>query len=468
MLELQARAVCQKSRHSLHQYGRDAIKLDDWKTLLVQINDQDAECLRLLSALDIQAANEQLKARDTKLSEILTAMIGAMDYSRSIETRRCLQALYYDALAQKNRNPTRVAGTCEWFLQNSDFLAWRQHPNSSMPLLWVSADPGCGKSVLSRTLIDEQLLGSDPATANVANFFFKDNEEANRSAVTALASILHQLLIQDSRLQKHAERRFDVVGDKLAGSFDVLCQILKDIVADIDRDEVIILLDAFDECSTEGRQLWVQCLEALIDHPVRGFRIIVTSRPYDNIDQGFASVRENGVLIELDGNENHERISKEINIVIEERVKVLAKKRKLRLEVANQLRASLQQVENKTYLWLYLIFERLESIVGMTTTASIQKFLAKRPDTIDAAYEDLLGRSNDQHKAKQILTVIVGARRPLTWAELKLAVAIQDDASLTEDLESNSDFERTARETCGLFIRSFDGRLFLLHQTAKE
>ncbi|KAI0423611.1 hypothetical protein F5Y09DRAFT_348659 [Xylaria sp. FL1042] len=50
---------------------------------------------------------------------------------------------------RKNRNPKRADGTCECFTAHRLFQNWRREPSS---LLWVSADPGCGKSVLAKYL----------------------------------------------------------------------------------------------------------------------------------------------------------------------------------------------------------------------------------------------------------------------------------------------------------------------------
>ncbi len=37
ILEYQARAICQFSRHTIHRYGRDVFKADDWQNLLADI-----------------------------------------------------------------------------------------------------------------------------------------------------------------------------------------------------------------------------------------------------------------------------------------------------------------------------------------------------------------------------------------------------------------------------------------------
>lgn len=46
---------------------------------------------------------------------------------------------------QKNINPRRVEGTCLWALQSPEYIRWSE--STCHDLLWVSADPGCGKSV---------------------------------------------------------------------------------------------------------------------------------------------------------------------------------------------------------------------------------------------------------------------------------------------------------------------------------
>jgi hypothetical protein len=63
----------------------------------------------------------------------------------------CLLALYTsDYESHKKRNDPPVEGTCRWFLQHEKYLHW--HASNVSELLWLSADPGCGKSVLTSFL----------------------------------------------------------------------------------------------------------------------------------------------------------------------------------------------------------------------------------------------------------------------------------------------------------------------------
>ncbi|KAG9992121.1 purine and uridine phosphorylase, partial [Aureobasidium melanogenum] len=68
----------------------------------------------------------------------------------------------------KNINPDRVDQTCQWALSHPLYRRWRD--SAADDLLWISADPGCGKSVLSKSLVDEELR-SDADDSTVCYFF---------------------------------------------------------------------------------------------------------------------------------------------------------------------------------------------------------------------------------------------------------------------------------------------------------
>jgi hypothetical protein len=104
----------------------------------------------------------------------------------------------------KDLNAKRVPGTCEWFLTDERFHAWRDNLSSS--LLWVSAGPGYGKSVLLKFLIDDEQLATCVTTITVMPssieatvsreptvcfFFFKDLVEDCMNSTNALCAILH-------------------------------------------------------------------------------------------------------------------------------------------------------------------------------------------------------------------------------------------------------------------------------------
>lgn len=90
---------------------------------------------------------------------------------------------------QKNINPKRVEGTCQWALQSPEYTRWCESNHND--LLWLLADLGYGKSVLARSIIDDYVQASTLAMA-IYYFFFKDNGDQNH-LTAALYLVLHQL-----------------------------------------------------------------------------------------------------------------------------------------------------------------------------------------------------------------------------------------------------------------------------------
>jgi hypothetical protein len=140
----------------------------------------------------------------------------------------------------KNRVEERVEGTCKWFLQHANFQEWVKQ--DSGPLL-VSADPGCGKSVLAKYLVDHVL----PESATVCYYFFKDQDQ--NTVRQALCALLHQLFSQKPALIQHAMKQYEKDGKEVVNSTTSLWTILGDALQDSQAGPVVIVLDALDECA---------------------------------------------------------------------------------------------------------------------------------------------------------------------------------------------------------------------------
>ncbi|KAK8001187.1 hypothetical protein PG991_013409 [Apiospora marii] len=159
--------------------------------------------------------------RDQPMDKMLNNSAGVVraDGTRANFLQR-LQSSPYKG--RKNRNPTRIRGTCEWFTTHDLFLNWQKETST---ILWVSADPGCGKSVLARYLVDEVLASS--ATRTTCYFFFKDDFDDQKSLETAVCCILHQLFVQRPALllEKFLKKVSDH-DDQLFSSFSELWHML--------------------------------------------------------------------------------------------------------------------------------------------------------------------------------------------------------------------------------------------------
>src|SRR5271170_5002479 len=102
-----------------------------------------------------------------------------MNPALSEEEKCCFSKLYTsDYESHKNRIPNPTTGTCTWILSHGKYKHWEEGLYSN--LLWISADPGCGKSVLMKFLIETQATLATAKPKNICYFFFKDDNDEQR------------------------------------------------------------------------------------------------------------------------------------------------------------------------------------------------------------------------------------------------------------------------------------------------
>ncbi|KAJ5127966.1 hypothetical protein N7448_008745 [Penicillium atrosanguineum] len=345
----------------------------------------------------------------------------------------------------KNRVESRVQGTCEWFLSHDNFRQWLRQ--DSGPLL-VSADPGCGKSVLAKYLIDDGL----PRSATMCYFFFKDQDQ--NTVRQALCALLHQLFSQKSFLIEHAMKEFTKDGRGLINSTKSLWSILAKAVCDPQAGPIIIILDALDECAESEFEDLIQNIESQFrsEHPLqsqlrsgqplqRNFKYLLTSRPYEQIVCKFVALLESFPCVHIPGEEESETISQEVNHVIRYRVEQLAKEKQLSGLVKNHLSTRLLKISHRTYLWVHLVFELLNTTSFKKTPKGVDSTMEYLPKTIYEAYERILKNSKNDPEVRKALSIILAASRPLTLSEMNIALNVNSTSKCIEDLDLEKDRE---------------------------
>ena len=364
----------------------------------------------------------------------------------------------------KNRVEDRVENTCMWFLQHDNFQEWLKQ--ESGPLL-VSADPGCGKSVLAKHLIDHVL----PRSATICYFFFKDQDQ--NTVRQALCAVLHQLFSQKPFLIQHTIKQFEKDGEGLINSLGSLWAILGDAVKDPRAGPIIIVLDALDECVESEFENMMRNVESQMRGDQLGYsklKYLLTSRPYEQIVSRFRGLLDAFPRIHIPGEEELETISQEVNHVIQFRVERLAREKALSDRVKNYLTDELLKITHRTYLWVYLVFDYLKTEDFKKTRKGVKSSIITLPKNINQAYERILNKSKEYLIVRKVLSIILAAGRPLTLSEMNIAVNIDESVQNIHDLdlEEEDDFKSRLRSWCGLFISVYHGKIYFLHQTARE
>lgn len=364
----------------------------------------------------------------------------------------------------KDRVENRVEDTCMWLLNHDHFKKWLDQ--DSGPLL-VTADPGCGKSVLAKYLIDDILPQS---TSTVCYFFFKDQDQ--NTMRQALCALLHQLFSERPPLIKHAMKEYRSDGQGLINNTRSLWDIFHNAINDLRNSEsIVIVLDALDECAESEFKDLVLNIKGQFNGNQMGYsglKYLLTCRPYEQIVSNFRSLLSTFPYIRIPGEEESDAISREVDLVITHQVTLLAADKQLSVQIKNELQTRLQQVTNRTYLWIYLIFDYLKNESFKQTPKAITAIIMTLPGTINEAYNQILSKSKNDFITRKALNIVLAASRPLTVAEMNVAVNIDFESTHDLDLEDDKAFETRLRSCCGLFISIYHGRIYFLHQTARE
>ncbi|PMD14051.1 hypothetical protein NA56DRAFT_404439 [Hyaloscypha hepaticicola] len=395
----QAYVICHLSKSQHSRAWKNLTSPDFWNNKLRDIEEWGKNCCRLI---DASREREIQQNRDSQLQELQTLRIiqesmvqGNEENRRDEKEIKLLHDLAIaagDYTRYKDLNPHKVDGTCEWFLTDERFCKWRDSKSPS--LLWVSAGPGCGKSVLSKSLIDDGQLATFVTTitftrssidavssreSTVCYFFFKDGGDGYMDSAQALCALLHQLFTcsSTSRLIKYALQSHREHGATLTRKFSELWRILSECVTSPDAGEIICVLDALDECKEDSRRDFIKTLQEFYSRSERlsiatsKVRFLVTSRPYPDLESSFQKFRTTTAYLQFDGDEKSEQIRQEIDLVIDARLQdstdgfTVNDKRKIS--------ERLKSMDHRTYLWLHLTLISLRRVLPNLASGLILK-----------------------------------------------------------------------------------------------
>ncbi|KKO97167.1 hypothetical protein THAR02_10726 [Trichoderma harzianum] len=439
IIEYQARVLCHLSRRQLSREWNDIISPDEWDKKIQEIQQLDEECRNTLHVANADQVEKDWKEQLIEMQEsqgfpdkIHNTLLesGAevqKNYKDEKEKERALlQAFASDYEGHKDLIPRKVEGTFEWFFADERFRNWRNSNVSS--LLLVSADPGCGKSVLSRSLIDERRLSTNATTSIVCYFFFKDGDDSRMHPHNALCAILHQLFTHDptGSLIAQALPRYKNFGEALTHKFSELWMILLRCASLLNSGEIICVLDGLDECHMDSRWIFIEELKRFYQHPPGSsskLKFLITSRPSGDIDANFEKSSGATSYLRFNGDDKSAEISHDVDLIINFRVNEIAQNftENDRRLIADRLKS----MDHRTYLWLYLTLDIIKRITSQYGNGiDVEDVLSSLPSSLSEAYEITLSRGKRHDYTEALLHILLAAARPLTLAQVNFALTL--------------------------------------------
>jgi ankyrin repeat protein len=368
----------------------------------------------------------------------------------------------------------RQEGTGLWLLNSTAFKTWVKTDNQT---LFCPGIPGAGKTILSSIVVDELcgVFGND-SFVGVAYLYCDFRQNDKQRVEDLLASLLRQLsqcqpsLPQEVRSLTHRHKK-----KQTRPSQDDLLRTLQSLAAMYSR--VFIIVDALDELTMECRVSFLPNLLAL--QAICGANLFVTSRFIPEIVEYFTR----STLLEIRASEHDVR--RYIDAYVSHLPSFVRRSMDLQEEIKSRIVNAVDGmcvtlpvlIRNGPNVARFLLAQlHLNSLTGKRSIKRVRATLAKLvtgSDAYDHAYKEAMGRIESQlpdqvELAKQVLSWIICARRPLTTTELQHALAVEVGQPEL-DPENFPELEDMVSLCAGLITVDEEGGIIrLVHYTAQE
>ncbi|OHE94094.1 hypothetical protein CORC01_10551 [Colletotrichum orchidophilum] len=360
--------------------------------------------LSLLQQQTIDRVQDEIESANAILALIRTSQV-------SSEIRAWVQAPdatfnFTEACAKKH------PGTGNWFVKGPEFMHWLEDPSS---FLWLKGFAGCGKTVLSSTVIQHTLRHrrSNPRIG-LCFFFFSFNDKSKQDVSAMLRALILQLSDQLAQTPTALQRIYDMskkhnvspTSADLLRCFHQLVELFQ---------HVHVVLDALDESPREtNRYALLEVLKEIRAWSEPRLHLLVTSRDEVDIRAELEAAPQHTILMQNDG--INDDIAEFVSQHLRRRLKRWSKHH-------SQIEKILTEKAHGVFRWVECQFKALETCPR--SKQALDRQLQSLPPTLDETYKRMLENVSDKDYAKQMLTILCCATRPLTVPELVNAMAIE-------------------------------------------
>ncbi|TVY67342.1 Vegetative incompatibility protein HET-E-1 [Fusarium oxysporum f. sp. cubense] len=311
-------------------------------------------------------------------------------------------------LARKRRHP----GTGTWLLNSPVFQEWklgsRQH-------LWLYGLAGCGKTILSTTILDH-LLQTD--TYTTLAFFFDFSDPRKQKVEDLLRSLAVQLYHTgneaarrlDSLFASHDDGRRQPDTTALSACVNAMIRI---------TGKVFVIIDALDECTKREELLhWIRGLAS------SNAQLLVTGRPEAEFQREIPRLLDERNCVLLDKQAVNADIRSYVDATLKQRSDFVEKK--LCPSLLGDMRDKIGNGADGMFRWAAC---QLDSLARCLSPRDIKIALKSLPRDLSETYCRMLKNIPPEYRrgAIRLLQFLVHTKRPLKVLEAIEVIATQVD-----------------------------------------
>jgi tetratricopeptide (TPR) repeat protein len=311
----------------------------------------------------------------------------------------------------------RAQKTCSWIIENNDYESWKD-PQKHDSLLWINGRPGSGKSVLSSSVIEDlQRQKRKTEGVEVIYFFFNENDERRNLSMSVIVNMIAQLTGGLPNLPSNLFTTYQAAtkfGRSQISDLDEPMRILASLIKNIPC--LYVVLDGLDECKD---------LNKVIDfigdftRDAPNVHLLCSSREIEPLRKplrGYPTISLNPACTKVD-----------IDKFLEDEIKSVSES--LGTDLTNILFKRLSQDAKGNFLWAHLMIRNLKTASSLF---ELKVMMEKVPQGLVEMYGSILTKLKKesaaaQKLAKKIFMWVCCSTRPLSWAELQTALAVEPE-----------------------------------------
>lgn len=324
----------------------------------------------------------------------------------------------------------RQPDTGLWFLESEQYASWKASPSS---FAWLHGIPGCGKTILSSTIIENVLYHCTNDPGKVAAYFYFDfNDLRKQSSELMLKSLIAQLFRQCDRIPSALNSLF-VSGQQMP-SVDSILHVLQQIIET--QTTTYVILDALDECSDRAELM--DAIDKIAGWRLENLHVLVASRSERDIESSLEFIADGCTVVPL----QRAVVDNDIRKYVHHRLSVDKSLKKwqddkVRNEIETAMMAGargmyvhgpnhrkhLELTGTLRFRWAVC---QLDTLGKCVNRAKVRKALKELPRTLDATYERVLCAIDEENAiyAVRILQWLAFSSRPLYVEEVAEVVAL--------------------------------------------
>lgn len=185
--------------------------------------------------------------------------------------------------------------TGTWLIASDQYRCWK---SAAIRHLWMYGKPGCGKTILCSTAIEDVKRRCErQPNVGYAVFYFSFSDDTKQRHTDLLRSLVSQLCWEGPALTI-LQQLYDKPNRSLPGVEDLENILLLSFEA---YHEIFLVIDALDECPEGGdvRHDMLECLAGLSQRAPQ-LKILATSRELPDIRESMAALRSEAMPLTAD------------------------------------------------------------------------------------------------------------------------------------------------------------------------